>query len=117
MSADVDFLSPPPLCRDGLLFGTAPQAQKQQAKTDRQDAESLSSEESDRRIRSAYFPDAGGWLETEIIRRSDLTPGQDIQGPSIVEDPDATIVVPPGDTIERTPRGHLLIRIDTGESS
>ena len=87
------------------------------AKTDRQDAGSLSSKESDRRTRSAYFPDAGGWLETAIIRRADLTPGQDIQGPAIVEDPDSTIVVPPGDTIERTPRGHLLIRIDSGETS
>jgi N-methylhydantoinase A len=85
-------------------------------KYDHPDTGSLSSNKSERKTRSAYFPDAGGWLETEIIRRANLTSGQDIQGPVIIEDPDSTIIVPPGDTVERTLRGHLLIRIDTGES-
>jgi N-methylhydantoinase A len=86
------------------------------AKTNHPDAGSLSSNKSERKTRSAYFPDAGGWLKTEIIRRANLTLGQDIQGPVIIEDPDSTIIVPPGDTIERTLRGHLLIRIDVGET-
>ncbi|MEL0113192.1 MAG: hypothetical protein VW835_15795, partial [Rickettsiales bacterium] len=66
--------------------------------------------------RDAYFPDAGGWLPTRIVSRGDLVPGTSLPGPAIVEDPDSTVVVPPGDTIEVTPRGHLLIRIETKET-
>lgn len=69
------------------------------------------------KIRQAYFPDAGGWLSTKIIRRSDLEIDKEIAGPAIVEDPDSTVVVPPGDTIALTPRGHLIININAGEQS
>ena len=68
------------------------------------------------RQRDAYFPDAGGWLPSQIVSRGDLVPGTSLPGPAIVEDPDSTVVVPPGDTIEVTPRGHLLIRIETKET-
>ena len=72
-------------------------------------------ENNESKSRQAYFPDAGGWLKTRILERSDLTPGQTVPGPAIIADPDSTVVVPPGDTIEATPRGHLLIRISAEE--
>ena len=75
----------------------------------------INNENNESKSRQAYFPDAGGWLKTSILERSDLTPGQTVPGPAIIADPDSTVVVPPGDTIEATPRGHLLIRISAEE--
>ncbi|MEQ9640205.1 MAG: hypothetical protein RIM84_09295 [Alphaproteobacteria bacterium] len=43
--------------------------------------------------RQAYFGEFG-WLETPVLRRSDLAGG--IAGPAIVEEYDATCVIPPG---------------------
>jgi len=69
--------------------------------------------EGEAKVRAAYFPDAGGWTETQVLKRENIGREQVVRGPAIVEDPDSTIVVPPGDTIERTTQGHLMIRIDT----
>ena len=66
-----------------------------------------------KKTRPTYFPEADGWHTTRILNRHDLSSEQAIAGPVIIEDPGSTIVVPPGDTIEITPRGHLMIRIDT----
>ena len=38
----------------------------------------------------------GAWYEATIYQRDSLRPGQSIVGPVIVEQPDTTIVVPPG---------------------
>ena len=65
------------------------------------------------RTRPAFFPDAGGWLETRILNRGDLVPGNPLEGPAIVADPDSTAVIPPGDIVEATKNGHLVIRIGT----
>jgi N-methylhydantoinase A len=45
--------------------------------------------------RRAYFDDAGGYLDCPIYRRVDLRPGDTLEGPAIVEQMDATTVVPP----------------------
>ena len=65
------------------------------------------------RTRPAFFPDAGGWLETRILNRRDLVPSNPLEGPAIVADPDSTAVIPPGDSVEATKNGHLVIRIGT----
>ena len=44
--------------------------------------------------RRAYFGRERGWLETPVIRRADLAAGR--AGPLIVEEYDATGLVPPG---------------------
>jgi N-methylhydantoinase A len=44
--------------------------------------------------RQAYFGKENGWLETEILTRSDLASGR--AGPFIVEEYDATCLAPPG---------------------
>ena len=46
----------------------------------------------------AYFGAEHGWLETPILRRADLATGR--AGPLIVEEYDATCVVPPGASAE-----------------
>ncbi len=45
--------------------------------------------------RAVYFGPGHGWQDTEILRRSDLA-GETRSGPLIVEEYDATCVVPPG---------------------
>ena len=45
--------------------------------------------------RAAFF-DSTGWIETPIYSRDALLPGNRLAGPAIVEQYDATTVVPPG---------------------
>jgi len=59
--------------------------------------------------RRAYFGDAG-WLETPIVRRSDLTGER--RGPFIVEEYDATCVVPPGAIASLDAGGNIMIALD-----
>ena len=58
--------------------------------------------------RRAYFGDAG-WIETPVLRRSDLTSVR--QGPLIVEEYDATCVVPPGATAHLDDGGNIVIAL------
>ena len=56
--------------------------------------------------RRAYFGDAG-WLETPILRRSDLAAER--SGPMIIEEYDATCVVPPDATASLDSAGNIVI--------
>jgi N-methylhydantoinase A len=58
-------------------------------------------------VRRAYFGPERGWLETPILRRSDLAAGR--AGPLIVEEYDATCVVPPGATANLDAGGNIAI--------
>jgi N-methylhydantoinase A len=46
-------------------------------------------------VRQVWFP-GSGWVETGIHQRDQLAAGTHIPGPAIVEQLDATTVVPPG---------------------
>ena len=59
--------------------------------------------------RKAYFGDTHGWLETPVVRRSDLATSR--QGPLIVEEYDATCVVSPGARIELDRSGNMVIEL------
>ncbi len=48
---------------------------------------------------------------TPVYRRSDLLPGDEIQGPAIVEEPGSTTVVLAGQRVEVSPEGSLVIHI------
>ena len=50
--------------------------------------------------RAAYFGDAGGWVDAPVYDRYALRPGDRIEGPAIIEEREATTVVPPGDRLE-----------------
>jgi N-methylhydantoinase A len=56
--------------------------------------------------RRAYF---GAWIETPVIRRSDLSRGR--KGPLIVEEYDATCVVPPDARAELDAGGNIVIEL------
>jgi len=59
--------------------------------------------------RAAYFGAEHGWLETPVIRRVDLAAGR--SGPLIVEEYDATSVVPPGARAELDEAGNIVITL------
>ena len=59
--------------------------------------------------RPAYFGPENGWLETPVLRRSDLAGGK--VGPLIVEEYDATCVVPPGARAGLDSGGNIVIEL------
>ena len=58
--------------------------------------------------RRAYFGQEWGWLETPVVGR-DAVPLTAQPGPLIVEEYDATTVVPPDATIRRDDAGNLRL--------
>jgi N-methylhydantoinase A len=61
--------------------------------------------------RLAFFGGSDGPVETRVISRSELA-GSPVAGPLIIEDPDATTIVPPGATAALGELG--VIQIETG---
>ena len=62
--------------------------------------------------RPAYFGAQQGWLDTPVLRRSDLSTPRD--GPLIVEEYDSTCVVPPGANASLDPGGNIVIELGLG---
>ena len=46
-----------------------------------------------------YFPD-GGFRSSQVYDRYSLSSGSAFEGPSIVEERESTVVIPPGCTVE-----------------
>lgn len=59
--------------------------------------------------RPVMFED--GWADTPVFRRAGLPPDLLLHGPAIIEQRDATTVVPPGDRVEGAPDGNLVIHV------
>ena len=62
-----------------------------------------------RRPRRVYFGAEAGWIDTPILGRADLGPGR--EGPCIVEEYDATCVVPPGARAALDQFGNIVIEL------
>jgi N-methylhydantoinase A len=58
--------------------------------------------------RLAYFASVGH-VETEIYRGSSLRPGDRVEGPAVIEEPDTTIVVFPESAVSVTVAGNYLM--------
>jgi N-methylhydantoinase A len=63
--------------------------------------------------RSAYFGRALGVIETAVIARGALT-GQDRPGPLLVDEYDATTLVPPGAMARRDAMGNIVVDVGAG---
>ena len=61
--------------------------------------------------REAYFEDVGEYVDTDIYTRNALGAGATIKGPSIVEQMDSTVVVPPRTTAEVDEKGNIIITV------
>jgi N-methylhydantoinase A len=59
--------------------------------------------------RQAYFGPQMGWLDTPVMQRADLTTPR--QGPCIIEEYDATCVVPPGVTAVLDTYGNMVLEL------
>ena len=64
--------------------------------------------------RPTWQPETGAFAPTAIYDRRTLGVDADIVGPAIVEDPEATIVVPAGMRARLTAHGHLVIQTGKG---
>ena len=71
-----------------------------------------SSDEARRGKRLAWFPETGGYTEAMVVDRAALAGGAGIAGPAIIEDPDCTAVVLPGDVARMSDNGHIIIEIN-----
>jgi len=59
--------------------------------------------------RRAYFGPEHGWIETAVLRRSDLSSPR--TGPLIIEEYDATCLVPPGARAELDAGGNIVVEL------
>ncbi|WP_370944321.1 hydantoinase/oxoprolinase family protein [Amycolatopsis sp. cg5] len=61
--------------------------------------------------RPAYFPQAGGFVDTAVFDRYRLGPGDEVEGPAIVEERESTVVVPPGATCAVREDASLVVTV------
>jgi 5-oxoprolinase (ATP-hydrolysing) len=61
--------------------------------------------------RPVWFPESSGFVETPVYDRYALRPGDHLAGPAIIEEDEATTVIPPGDDVTVDARGSLLIAV------
>ena len=59
--------------------------------------------------RPAYFGAAYGWLDTPVLGRADLTTS--LEGPAILEEYDATCLVPPGVVASVDAHGNIVLEL------
>jgi len=60
--------------------------------------------------RKVYF-DRYGYVDTPVYARTDLTAGNKIEGPALIEEYATTTVVTPGDQLEVDQLGNLMIKV------
>src|SRR5207249_556183 len=60
--------------------------------------------------RRAYFGATHGWMDTPVLKRSELA--TTLSGPVIVEEYDATCVIPPGATATLDAGGNIVIELE-----
>jgi N-methylhydantoinase A len=63
------------------------------------------------RVGEAYFHDAGGYVDTPIYNRDDLNADNEIHGPAIVVEDDATALVPPDWTARVEKFGNMIVEL------
>ena len=61
--------------------------------------------------RRAYFPTAGGFVETPVYDRYRLNAGARFDGPAIVEEAEATTIIRPGERAEVDRWGNLVVTL------
>jgi N-methylhydantoinase A len=62
--------------------------------------------------RPIYSPDSGDWVESQVVERARLVPGQRLRGPVVIQEDESTVVVGPGGFGTVDPSGALLVEID-----
>ena len=76
--------------------------------------ETLPSSTAQKGTRRAYFPDAGGWVDTPVYDRYSLAAGVEVAGPALIEERESTVVVGPGDQVSVDPGQNLIAQLSGG---
>ena len=61
--------------------------------------------------RPAYFPDAGGFVETTVYDRARLAVGDRFAGPAVIEEDGSTLVVDPGASFSVAATGNVVVTL------
>jgi N-methylhydantoinase A len=61
--------------------------------------------------RKVFLTPEAGYADTLVYARTELAPGQTITGPALIEEYASTTVIFPGDRLEVSPQGDLVITI------
>jgi N-methylhydantoinase A len=59
--------------------------------------------------RPVYFPETSGYTRCPVYGRGALAVGETIGGPAVIEDPESTAVLLPGDQAQTDPYGNLIV--------
>jgi N-methylhydantoinase A len=62
-------------------------------------------------VRDVIFTDAARPVRTRVVWRPSLAAGARIEGPAVIEEPNATTLIHPGDVAIVTEAGHLIIDV------
>lgn len=60
-------------------------------------------------MQPVYF--AGAWHDTPVYDRTKLQPGNEFTGPAIVQQPDCTTVIHPGQRVSIDPHANLIVKV------
>ena len=60
---------------------------------------------------SAYFPEAGGFVQTTVYDRYRLRSGDELTGPAVVEEEGSTLVVGPGGRAKVAATGNIVLML------
>ncbi|MFM7011120.1 MAG: hydantoinase/oxoprolinase family protein, partial [Betaproteobacteria bacterium] len=63
------------------------------------------------RMRSAFFPDQGVYVDTPVMAVNTLRYGQEYAGPALIEQPGSTVVIGPGDLFRLDEHANLRITL------
>jgi N-methylhydantoinase A len=64
--------------------------------------------------RNVIYSDATQPIESRVLWRPALKPDDVVVGPAVIEEPNSTILIHPGDRVTVTPTGHLIIDLAFG---
>src|SRR5262249_7339564 len=62
-------------------------------------------------LREVIFADAARPVRTRVVWRPSLAVGARIEGPAVIEEPNATTLIHPGDVATASEAGHLIIDV------
>lgn len=68
-------------------------------------------------VRPVIYDDAAQPLAARILWRPGLPPGTVVEGPAVIEEPNATTVLFPGDVARVTEHGHLVVSIHLSQGA
>jgi N-methylhydantoinase A/oxoprolinase/acetone carboxylase beta subunit len=64
--------------------------------------------------RPVYFPETGGYADTEVFKRDELPPGFELAGPAVIEDGQCAALLLPGDLATVDERRNIIASVDVG---